>query len=33
LGVTGTELLKDGLKHLRLLLNNLTKLLELGVVS
>ena len=33
LGVTSSNLLKDGLQHLRLSLNELAKLLELGVVS
>lgn len=33
LGVSGTKLLENGLQHLGLLLNDLAKLLELGVVS
>lgn len=33
LGVTGTELLQDRLEHLRLLLDYLSQLLELGVVT
>jgi hypothetical protein len=33
LGVPGAELLENRLKHLRLLLDNLTKLLELSVIS
>jgi hypothetical protein len=33
LGVTGTELLKNWLQHLWLLLDDLAELLELGVVS
>jgi hypothetical protein len=33
LGVTGADLLQDRLKHLRLLLYDLSKLLELGVVA
>jgi hypothetical protein len=33
LGVASTQLLQDGLQHLGLLLDNLTQLLELGVVS
>lgn len=33
LRVSGTELLQDGLEHLGLLLNHLSKLLELSVVT
>lgn len=33
LRVAGTELLQDGLEHLRLLLHHLAQLLELGVVA
>ena len=33
LGVSGTQLLENGLKHLRLLLDNLAELLELGIIS
>lgn len=33
LRVAGTKLLEDGLEHLRLLLDNLAELLELGVMS
>ena len=33
LGVSGTQLLENGLEHLRLLLDDLAKLLELGIIS